>query len=473
MNRLVRLVVVASISVAMTHAAASPVERFRFRRSIDAAGAAAEELVAVRLDAAVAAESTDGFPDVRVVDGDGREVSRILRRASTVKMRTVRRSFPVERRRLKPLPGGGLEIEFTVDPEKYPLPIDGFRFETPLRDFEQRVRVERLDDAGHWSPVGDETLLYDYSRYMDSRQLDVALPGGPHGAGGSWRITVDEPTIEQQSTLAEVVRTLEGGTETGRQERTTLVRQPFRIDSILAWHADDVAEIRVADGIETPLDGFRVEEEVKEKRTRIRVSSGREPVTALRLAVAERNFGRQARVERPASATRFAGDGDRPPPVLGRARLHSIELRGIRSEELGIPIPESRLRDYEIVIENADSPPLTITGVTAVGPAYEVVFLARPGGVYKLAYGVDPSDDAPLPAPQYDTVAIDAALAAGKVPLEGTLGDVEAVAVVPGGRPWIARALGNPWLIGGVILLLAVLLGVSLVSAAKRIDTGE
>ena len=67
-------------------------------------------------------------------------------------------------------------------------------------------------------------------------------------------------------------------------------------------------------------------------------------------------------------------------------------------------------------------------------------------------------------------MAIDAALTAGKVPLEGALGAADEVAVEPVERPWLARLLGDPWLIGGTILLLAVLLGFSLFTAAKRLD---
>ena len=300
---------------------------------------------------------------------------------------------------------GGLEIELTIDPEKHPVSIDGFRIETPLRNFEQAVQVQRRDEAGAWIPVGDDTLLFDYAQYMDTRQLDVTLPKAQRfPAGGTWRITVDEPTIEQQSTLSEVVRTLEGNAETSRKEKTIVERQPFRIDSIQAWHTDEAAEVKAADGIEMPIAAFRVEEEPKEKRTRVRVTSGREPITALRLSVADRNFGRPARVEAPQPATRNRDVGARPPPILGTARVHRIDLRGISSEALAITIPESRYADYEIVIDNADSPPLDITGVTAVGPAYEVVFLARPGKAYRLAYGVGSTDDRLFAAPQYDTV---------------------------------------------------------------------
>ena len=469
-----RLLVAILSAVGLHQAHAAPVDQLRYRRSVAVDASGGEDLVAVRVDAEVAAATESGFPDLRVIDGAGQEVSRILRRASVVKMRSVRRSFPVHQPRLKPLPGGGLEIELTIDPERHPLSVDGFRIETPLRNFEQRVQVHRLDEAGIWKPVGSDTLLFDYSQYMDTRQVDVPLPREQRSpAGGTWRITVDEPTIEQQSALSEVVRTLEGSAETSRKEKTIVARQPFRIDSIQAWHVDDAAEIKAADDIERPLVEFRVEEEPEEKRTRVRVTSDRQPTTSLRLSVADRNFGRPARVERPQPATRHRDGGGRPPQVLGSARVHRIDLRGINSEELAITIPESRSPDFEIVIDNADSQPLEITGVTAIGPAYEVVFLARPGKAYRLAYGVGSAIDQPFAAPQYDTVAIDAALAAGKLPLKATLGAAEEVAVVPVEPPWLARLLSNPWLIGGTILLLAVLLGFSLFVAAKRLDTKE
>ena len=468
-----RLCFLAALLVANgpLHSPAAPVDQLRYRRPIAVEASGPEDLVAVRLDSEVAAATESGFPDVRIIDGDGAEVSRILRRAAVVKMRGVRRSFPVEQPRLKPLAAGGLEIEFTIDPEKHLGSIDGFRIETPLRNFEQRVQVHRLDEAGAWKPVGNDTLLFDYSQYMDTRQLDVPLPKAQRlPAGGTWRITVEEPTIEQQSTLSEVVRTLEGNAETSRKEKSIVARQPFRIDSIQAWHVGDAAEIKGADGIEMPLKVLRVEEEPQEKRTRVRVTTGREPITSLRLSVADRNFGRPARVERPQPETRNREAGSRPPQILGAARVHRIDLRGISTEELAITIPESRDADYEIVIDNADSPALDITGVTAVGPAYEVVFLARPGKAYRLAYGAAISDDRPFVAPQYDTVAIDVALAAGKVPLGGTLGAVEEIAVVPVERPWLARLFGDPLLIGGTIGVLALLLGLSLYRAAKRID---
>ena len=221
--------------------------------------------------------------------------------------------------------------------------------------------------------------------------------------------------------------------------------------------------------MEFPVELVSVEEEPKEKRTRVRVATGREPVTALALVVRDRNFGRAARVERPHSASAGRDGAGHPPRILASARVHRVDLRGIDQEELRLRIPESRFPDYEIVIDNGDSQPLDITGVTAIGPAEEVVFLARPGEEYRLAYGGVTDADRPFPHPRYDTAAIDAALAAGQVPVAGTPGPVVEREVAPVEMPWAARLANDRWLVGTTIAILAVLLMLSLASAARRI----
>lgn len=471
---------VLAFLVGVASASAGPAadtDHLRFRRPIDIPPRDAAELVAVPLDAAILDATSDGFPDLRILGADGKEVARVIRRAATATTRAVRRTFTIDMPRLEPLPGGGLAIEFTIDPARHPRPIDGLRLETPLGNFEQRVRVQRRDADGTWQAVGDETLLYDYSQFMDTRQVEIALPAEPGRLpGGTWRITVDETTIEQRSTLAELVRTLDGARETGRQETRLVASQPFRIDAIRAWHVEDVAEVRGVDAVERPLAAVRIEEERQEKRTRIRVPTGREPVTGLRLVVADRNFARAVRIERP-----LQPPADRPPRreaadaavVLGSGRVHRIDLRGIRQESLAITIPESRLPEYEIVIDNADSQPLDVTGVVAIGPAYEAVFLAAPDGSYALAYGGVAAAGLSFPQPHYDTGAIETALAAGMVPARAGAGPVAERSVTPAekpSQPLLARILGNHWVIGGTIAVLAALLAVSLVSAARRID---
>jgi hypothetical protein len=91
------------------------------------------------------------------------------------------------------------------------------------------------------------------------------------------------------------------------------------------------------------------------------------------------------------------------------------------------------------------------------------VFLAEPGGVYRLAYGGD------LAAPRYDTAAIRAALAARAVATPATLGPEAVVAPrQPAAEPFRLLADGRFQL--AAILVLVVILAAALFLAARRID---
>jgi hypothetical protein len=93
------------------------------------------------------------------------------------------------------------------------------------------------------------------------------------------------------------------------------------------------------------------------------------------------------------------------------------------------------------------------------------VFLAEPGGAYRLAYGGDRA------APRYDTAAIRAAVAARVTATPATLGAESIVATPP--APAAADPLGllrDGRFPIAVIAALAIVLAVALFRAAKRID---
>ena len=155
-------------------------------------------------------------------------------------------------------------------------------------------------------------------------------------------------------------------------------------------------------------------------------------------------------------------------PLRGRplatATITRIDVAGIRREQLVVPLPESRLASYDLVIDDGDSPPIVVTGVTARGPVREVVFLAEPAGGYRLAYGGE------LAAPRYDTAAIRAALAARADTMPATLGPATVVATPPpAAEPFRLLADGRFQI--AVIAVLAAILAVALFRAAQRLDT--
>lgn len=471
--RPVALSVALAILAGPARAGAADADLLRFRRPIALEARAGEELVAVPLDAGVYAATADGFADLRVLDADDREVSRVVRAAAVTRRRTVRDTIRAGALSARPLADGTLEVDFTVVPDPAPPPIHGLRILTSLVDFEQSVEVSHAGADGVFRPVGGPVLLYDYSRFADTRSVEIVLAEGDRGdSAGTWRLHFADPTVEQRASLTALVRTLEEGRETRVEETSIVDRSPFRIDGIEIWRERVVAEPRAADDAEVALGGWEAVEE-EGRVTRVRVRSDRTPITGFRIDASERNFSRPVRVEIPGDdrSAAGAGAGRAATRVLAEGSVARIDLRGIVRDRSLVTLPESRARAYEIVIANGDSRALALTAVSAVGPAREVVFVARPGQDYRLAYGAAAGAD--LPAPRYDTAAIDAALAAGEVPLAGALGEPNEREVVAPERPLVSRLLANPWVVGGVVLVLAAWLAVSLSRAARRLDAAS
>jgi len=447
--------------------AAAP--QLRFQKSLSFAFVPAETLVVTPLDSDVYAATAPHFSDLRLRDAADNEVPFILRQATTQRQRTVRRTFPVERPTVQLLENGGLEITFEIDRNKHPEPPQGFTLVTPLKNFEHRVSILRLadkDQAGKdgtpvWVPLAENLLVFDFTKFMDVQNTDLPLPAsGPHIAGGRYRIVIDSATQQQESQIVEFSRTLRGAQQIDRTEHTVANRQPFRIDRIDFWHDAKVTDAVVPNLIPYPLTHFSIPPIGFEKTTRVFVDSRWEPLQELVVVTLDRNFSRTARVEtRPETSGK-----SRRQQSLASATLTKIDFGGLNREQLTIPMPESRASGYQIVIDNLDSPPLAISGVIARGAVYELVFLARPGEAYRLAYGgkADPAE--------HDTAAIFAAVSQHLLPLTATLGDEQERAGQVG-QPGLIELLNDWRFLLAIIGFFVGLLAVGLYRAIRQLES--
>lgn len=411
-----------------------------------------EELLAVTLDSDVFDATRQGLPDVRIVDRDGDEVSYLLRKATTPRGDKVREYWAAREPSVRPMNDGSLEIIVELEDED-PQP-QGIRLVTPLKDFEHRVRIFGSDAGQDWQPIGEDGVIFDYSRYMDVRNDTVGMSSGDRRR---FRIVIDDVTAEQESQLLELTRRLRGSREMERQERITIDRRPFRISRLEFWR--DIPKTGLKKTA-YPATIQRVEENPQDRQTVIYVASRREPLTALRLETDTRNFSRRARVE----VEQVQGVQRRWRPI-GQATVSRLDFRDLDREELAVSFPESREAEYRIVIENRDSPPLPVTGIEAEGDVYEAVFLAAPQQDYRLLYG---SPDAEPPS--YDVAAVTASLGEGYNPVSASLGEQTEISGAAEGAWTFSRLLNNTPLLIAAVVVLVIGLGWGLFQASRRIS---
>ena len=420
-----------------------------------------EELIAVPLDSDVYALSPTNYPDLRIVGADNAAGAFLVRRGQANLSRKVRQTWDAEKLALKPLADGGLEISFQSDLKKHPQPPQGIRFVSPLVNFEHHVKVESSTDGENWQTLVADGLIFDYSQFMDVRNLTLESLNIGDKKPTHYRITIADVTQEQQSQLLELSRSLRTGEETSRTERITINRQPFRINQIELWIDEvrhDVPADREAD---YPLIVDHVEQDAKLKQTLVYLKSRREPLTEIAISTPARNFTRQARIEIPVER-----GTTKTWQTIGAANLARVDFRTLQRESLTLKIPETRASEYRLVIDNRDSPPLEITHLTAKGHAYEAVFLAAPTGKYNLTYGNESLD-----APNYDTAALAVSLREGFTPLVATLGAQTEVDAPPAPAESLFKRLVNDarfmtLTIGVLVLILAA----GLYRATRHLD---
>lgn len=421
-------------------------------RPIACPAGAVERLVAVPLDSPIYAATRDGLPDLRIFDQNDAEVPYVLEKVRENVTHTERRTSPSKVVSLQETDDGGLVVVLELE-DKAPSPT-GIEFHTHLIDYQRRVSVAGSDAGGRWTPLVEDALIADYTRYMDVRNREVRLPANSFRR---FRVTVAQVTDEHVSPLTDLTRRLRDNTEQERIERTQITRRPFRMDRIELWYEVSRTEGHRDVQIDYPAR-FDTEEDPKEKTTIVQVQTQGEPLTGLTLETESRNFSRTVQVQT------SVPQGMRTEwRTVGQGRVSHLDFGVVKQEELSVNFREQREKTYRLVIQNGDSPAVKITGVRGQGPAYRAVFLADPAEKYRMVFGSQKVE-----APRYDTAAITAALRASDEPVVAALDEVVESEVT---EPASVRDLVNNrvFLIAMVCLMVAVL-GWGLYRAARRVE---
>ncbi len=356
-----RLSVIVFLGLSVTAAAADGEPAFRFRKEIELGQADGAEIIAVALDSDVYAATRDGYPDLRIVDDSGTTVPYLRETIGKKRINQVREGCASKLVSLHVDEGKGLEIVVALD-AKAPSG-GGLTIQTPLVDYEHRVSVFGSNSGTDWTPLVTDGVIFDYSRFMDIRNRDVTLSANEYR---QFKIVVSQELDDRESPLRELIRgrqeSKDGKKET-RTEITRNVRTPFRIVRVDVWRTVETPGATEAEVFPYPTAGFRVENDVKEKISRVEIDSRREPLTRISFTTSSRNFSREAHVLVPAV------QGARTDWVnVGHGTAVNVQFRAFHRAELNVEFPEQRYEHYRLEIENADNPPLEITGIDAQGP---------------------------------------------------------------------------------------------------------
>ena len=346
MNAL-RLFTPLAALTAVSIASALDTSAWEFRQTVtlDRAGPVRLTLPLETLDSARA-----DLADLRLLGPDGAEIPFAIVRRDTVRPSVER--IPTQAR----VEDHSLVVEFGLAKA---APIQRLRIETPAADFAKAATVDVEDAQGRWQRTVDSALVFRMRGGME--QLAVDLRGT---RGRTVRLTLENGGSATIPITAVIV-------ETGGSEPEPLVELPVTIAST----------------------------EQEAGATRLALDLGRRHLALAELALAAREavFQRGVRL-----VAQRAADDEVVEDTLAAGTFARLEFPGDRHyTQLALPVdtitPAARL---ELVIDNADSPPLSDIRLVARLRHVDIGFTAPAAGTYTLLAGAPNAA-----APHYDVAA--------------------------------------------------------------------
>jgi hypothetical protein len=384
-----RLMMSMVFGLALSAPAAEPSE-FPLAKALEPEGAARGTIGRFEIDEELFDGADGRFGNVRILDGGGTAVPFLVRTVCDRRRVVTEHDIPVKTLAFELLEDNRFRVEVEcTGREEDPRPASVLAIESNVRDFEKTVSVWGSPDRRTWSVLAENEPVYDYSRYLDLRKDRVPLAAGRRRF---YRVEVSNIAEERRSPLVQIARETRGGELASKIEQTSLRREDYRVEAVRlieareAWSDTEPAlrDYGAAGFSAEPLDGGKV--------TEVRFGTRSVPLREVRFDVADTFFSRAVTLE---GHVRLTGEEGWAPVARGTLQ----RLPGGEREAGCVVKPPAagRYRRYRARIENLDSPPLEIGGVSVKGETMEGVFLCDGGGPYRVVYGAE--EVAP---PRYD-----------------------------------------------------------------------
>ncbi|WP_347986577.1 DUF3999 family protein [Methylomonas sp. AM2-LC] len=424
----------------------------RFSRPVLLPDTTSQTLLAIILDEPIYAASQTDFADLRLLDQDQQETPYLLKKIATSKTVTQRLSSVIDSQSLQKSGENGIVVTLSLD--KNAAFANGLTINTQQRNFDYSLQIMGSSDGNAWHVLVDKATIYDYSRYMAVSNRDISLPDNQDQF---LKIIVAEATQSRNSQMLELTRTLQAGEEQQRQEKQQLQVEPLHIEGIEAWHNQASTQAEAAQAFPYSLSNFTISQNSEQKTSVIEIDSKRQPLTGFKLDINTANFSRHAEVQ-------IAQPGVQAPiQVIGTAQLQALHFQEINQLQTELTFPEQRQTHFRLVIHNQDNPALEISSISAIGHAYQLLFLPQAGKQYQLYYGAEK-----MTRPVYDTASIEELLERGYQTTSVSLG--AETALIPSKQKLnMSSILESSWFLGGVIGLMVLVLMWSLFRIVKRL----
>ena len=302
-----------------------------------------QALVEAPLDREVFRGSNAGQTDLRLVEGQDREVPYQL---LVQRSRTSREALSVSLRDQGHVPGK--YTSFVADLGAGPKLHNEVRIEGRGANFRLDATVETSSDGEEWAVVKEDAEIYDFTSVagrFNARHTEVEYP---RSSARYLRVRVQDP----EASSLEI-----NGAAVFLSETSPAVESAYApASAVRSESPDDQVTLYELD---LGTDGI--------------------PLSRLSFVTEADNFYRSVSIE----GSENGGDWI----WLAGTEVYSFDTAKFQGSQLEIEFPESLFSRYRLVVEDEDNAPLDFSAFAFYGIDRKLLFQPEPGGTYSLYYG--------------------------------------------------------------------------------------
>jgi len=375
-------------------AAGAPVKQnmFGFHKTIKAPASDMQEMGVLNIDSDIYRNTGGTFSDIRICDSTRLEVPYFIRNKTYPDTVQNRYEVAMERVDFKTLPQNRIEIQFRCSAkDSFPCEL---AFVTPVRNFEKSVSVFGSDDRKSWEPLALDQPVFDYTQYIDARNVAVTFKKTHHSY---YKLTINNVTETKRSSYTQIMNESGKGAFVKQHETFVQGQEVFRIDGVIFYGMSTDLRNRSDAHTGYPLTITRTSFDSSTRSTMIYCRSSREPLVSVSLSTTSNVFKRIVSVWGSNDTL-----SDSSWVFIATSELYRLKIREVNREQLGINFTNDvRYLRYRLGIADGDNQPLAITSVQATGIIKEIVFSAKKARELTVMYSTDSIDK-----PSYDLESV-------------------------------------------------------------------
>ncbi|MFZ2188969.1 MAG: DUF3999 family protein [Candidatus Moraniibacteriota bacterium] len=327
------------------------ISKWKYYKDISSAGG---NLLKVTLDDNVFSSSTKDLSDLRIIDGENREVP--------FKLVSGRASFKSDRVPVKMINNSyvsGESSQVILDLGNSGNLVNNLTINTISENFQRNVKVLGGNDMNSWNVLRDNGYIYDFTDKKANFKSQNTKISFPDSAYHYIKIEIAD----------------DGG-------------NPVKINSV---ETSNTIEEKTRGYERHPQ--FKSSEKTDKKITEIVADLGVSGIPTDRMNIESRNVNFNRAILIYASNDENAKNWD----YLGQGYIFRYSTPKFTGENVTLSFPETTKRYLKLEIINKDDVPLSISGLSSFSVYREVIFQANVSEKYRLFYGNSKAD-----YPQYD-----------------------------------------------------------------------